>query len=70
MRVRLNGRPEDLPDRLDGGLLADLLEHLGIGDPRGIAVALDGDVVPRSSWSTTRLTEGQTVEVLRAIQGG
>jgi sulfur carrier protein len=67
MRVQLNGRPEDLPN---GGLLADALERLGVDDPRGVAVALDGEVVPRSSWSTIRLAEGQSVEVLRAVQGG
>ena len=67
MRVQLNGRPEILPD---GGLLTDALERLGVDDPRGVAIALDGEVVPRSRWSTIRLAEGQTVEVLRAVQGG
>ncbi|HEY8201723.1 MAG TPA: sulfur carrier protein ThiS [Actinomycetota bacterium] len=67
MRVQLNGQPQDLPD---GGLLADAFKHLGIGDPRGVAVALDGEVVPRSRWPVTRLTEGQIIEILRAVQGG
>ena len=67
MRVRLNGNPQDLPD---GALLADAFERLGIGDPRGVAVALDGEVVPRSRWSTTQVTEGQAIEILRAVQGG
>lgn len=67
MRIELNGRPEAVPE---GGLLADVLERLGVDDPRGVAVALDGEVVPRSRWSTTRLAEGQTVEILRAVQGG
>ena len=67
MRVQLNGRPEILPD---GGLLTDALERLGVDDPRGVAIALDGEVVPWSRWSTIRLAEGQTVEVLRAVQGG
>jgi sulfur carrier protein len=67
MRVRLNGQPHDLPD---GGLLADALQRLGVEDPRGVAVALDGEVVPRSRWSTTRLADGQAVEIVRAVQGG
>jgi sulfur carrier protein len=67
MRVRLNGQPQDLPD---GGLLTDALERLGVDDPRGVAVALDGEIVPRGRWSTTRLAEGQSVEILRAVQGG
>lgn len=37
---------------------------------RGMAVALDGEVVPRSAWESTRIAEGQVVEVLAAIQGG
>ena len=40
------------------------------GDQRGVAVAIDGEVVPRSEWDRTRLREGQKVEVLAAIQGG
>lgn len=67
MLVRLNGRTETVPD---GGLLADVLARLGVDDPRGVAVALDGEVVPRGRWATTRLREGQAVEVLRAVQGG
>ena len=37
---------------------------------RGVAVALDGEVVPRGEWEATALREGQSVEVLAAIQGG
>jgi len=39
-------------------------------EARGVAVALDGEVVPRSEWTATRLAEGRRVEVLAAIQGG
>ena len=37
---------------------------------RGVAVAVDAEVVPRTEWETHELTEGARVEVLRAIQGG
>ena len=37
---------------------------------RGVAVAVDGEVVPRGRWAGTRLTEGQQVEVVRAVGGG
>ena len=37
---------------------------------RGVAVAVDAEVVPRGQWETTELDEGARVEVLRAIQGG
>ena len=37
---------------------------------RGVAVALDGEVVPRGEWATTELRDGQQLEVLHAVQGG
>ena len=40
------------------------------GGRLGVAVALDAAVVPRSRWQDTRLTEGQTVEIITAMQGG
>jgi sulfur carrier protein len=48
--------------------VAALLEHLGYPD-RGIAVAIDFTVLPRSGWATT-LSEGARLEVLTAVQGG
>jgi sulfur carrier protein len=36
----------------------------------GIAVAVNGEVVPRGSWPDTRLTDGDRVEVVTAMQGG
>ena len=49
--------------------VADVVRSL-VEAERGIAVALDGEVVPRSAWSRTRVRDGQHVEVLRAVQGG
>jgi sulfur carrier protein len=37
---------------------------------RGVAVALDGEVVPRRLWDEVSLREGQRVEVVQAVQGG
>jgi sulfur carrier protein len=37
---------------------------------RGIAVAVNGDVVTRSAWESVTLTDGDRVEVLTAVQGG
>jgi sulfur carrier protein len=42
----------------------------GATDGRGVAVALDGEVVPRGQWASTEVHDGQQVEVLRAVQGG
>jgi thiazole synthase len=68
MRVELNGEPVALPE---GAAVTLAVEASGAaGDQRGLAVAIDGEVVPRSEWDRTRLREGQKVEVLAAIQGG
>jgi len=37
---------------------------------RGVAVAVDGEVVSRGAWGRTSLSDGQSVEVLQAVQGG
>jgi thiazole synthase len=69
MRIELNGTDVELPV---GASLADAVRESG-AEPaaaRGIAVALDGVVVPRAEWSATLLTDGRRVEVLAAIQGG
>ncbi|HEU5141839.1 MAG TPA: sulfur carrier protein ThiS, partial [Solirubrobacterales bacterium] len=68
MRIELNGEPRELPA---GATLADAVRESGAeGPPRGVAVALDGEVVPRSQWGAMPLREGSSVEVLAAIQGG
>ena len=68
MRVVLNGEPRELPD---GATVVDAVEASGAPASRGgIAVAVDGEVVPRGEWGADRLAEGQHVEVLQAVQGG
>ena len=46
-----------------------LLEFLGLPE-KGIAVAVDGTVLPRSNWDTTTVEKGWTIDVLTAVQGG
>ena len=69
MRIELNGEPRELPA---GATLADAVRDERAPSRRaaGVAVALDGEVVPRGEWASTPLAEGQRVEVLAAIQGG
>ena len=66
MTITLNGRPHDVPD---GATLDDLVARLALPD-RGIALALDQDVVPRSAWPRTVLRDDAQVEVVTAMQGG
>ncbi len=68
MKVHLNGRPVELAE---GVTVRAAVVATGAGaDERGIAVALDGAVVPRSAWDTTTLHEDAQLEVLRATAGG
>jgi thiazole synthase len=68
VRIELNGEPHELPA---GATLADAVRESGAEQGgRGVAVALDGEVVPRGEWAATPLAEGHSVEVLAAIQGG
>lgn len=62
----VNGERRDLRP---GTTLADVVAAL-TGAPSGVAVAVDGDVVPRSAWGSTEVREGVRVEVLTAVQGG
>jgi len=66
MRVVLNGEHHDLPD---GALVRDAIHATGAA-AQGIAVAIDGEVVPRASWDRVVLRDGQRVEVVQAVQGG
>jgi len=51
--------------------VADLMGTLGFESAaRGVAVALNGAVVPRSSWHETRLNDGDAIEIIHAVQGG
>ena len=68
MIIELNGRSVELRA---GATVADaVIEAGGDGDSRGIAVAVDGEVVRRADWGKTELRSDQTVEVVRAVQGG
>jgi sulfur carrier protein len=66
--VTVNGAPRELAP---GATVASVVELLDVApDARGVAVALDGEVVSRSEWPTAQLREGAMVEVVAAIQGG
>ena len=68
MIVELNGQTEELPD---DATVADAVKAVGVnGETRGVAVAVDGEVVRRADWVTTPLADRQAIEVVRAVQGG
>jgi sulfur carrier protein len=68
VRVLLNGESAELAE---GATVQAAVESLDLpASGRGVAVAVDAEVVPRTEWETHELQEGARVEVLRAIQGG
>jgi sulfur carrier protein len=68
MKVVLNGEQRELAEAAS---VRDAVAAAGAPDEgRGVAVALDGEVVPRRLWDEVSLTEGQRVEVVQAVQGG
>ena len=70
MQVTVNGEATDLAaDSTVADLVAAPLARTAAGHDR-VAVARNGDVVPRSSWAATRLTPGDAVEVLAPTAGG
>ena len=68
MKVLLNGADAELDAGATIRTALDALDLPGAG--RGVAVAVDAEVVPRGQWDSTELHEGARVEILRAIQGG
>jgi len=65
--IRVNGQDEVLAVDTLAALLAEKALDTG---QRGIAVALNGEVVPRAAWPQTKLRAGDSVEIVRARQGG
>jgi sulfur carrier protein len=66
MTVTVNGERRELDE---GTTVAALVAGLGTGG-RGVAVAVNQEIVSRSRWEGTPLSPGDRVEVLGAAQGG
>jgi sulfur carrier protein len=68
MEITVNG---DKTHCDDGETVADLLARLDVAaDAKGVAVAVNRAVVPRRRWAQTPLGDGDSVEVIQAVQGG
>ena len=66
--LSVNGVPRQVPA---GATIADVVASLTEQeDPRGVAVAVDRCVIPRSEWATTAARAGSLVEVVGAAAGG
>ena len=68
MNVVLNGERHELDE---GATVRAAITASGApSEGRGVAVALDGEVVPRARWDEVPLSDGARVEVVQAVQGG
>lgn len=68
MRFRVNGEDSAIDDSVT---VSSVIRSMG-RDPSapGVAVAVNGEVVPRSEWESRAVGDGDEVEVLAAIGGG
>jgi sulfur carrier protein len=65
--ILVNGEPRER----DGATIVELLSDLGVEDrARGVAVAVNGEIVPRPQWHEHRVADGDRIEALSAMQGG
>ncbi len=68
VHVTINGDRRELPA---GATVASVVASLhNAPEGRGVAVALEGEVVPRAQWPSTELHDGAAIEVVVAVQGG
>ena len=65
MKITINGREQSC----DSATLAQLIEHLGMKQDR-VAVELNRNIVPRTQWQETKLSEGDQLEVVHFVGGG
>lgn len=68
MKITVNGADREIPDGVSVDAVVALITGSGAG--RGIAVAVNDEVVPRVRWAQTLLREGDVVEALTAVPGG
>jgi sulfur carrier protein len=66
VHLTVNGERQVVPS---GATVGSLVAGMGV-EPRGIAVAIDGEVVPRRTWPDRGLRAGEQVEILTIAQGG
>ncbi len=66
MKIRINGQEREFSE---GMTVTALLEALGI-EPRGVAVEVNREIVPRALHGERRLKDGDSIEIVRMVGGG
>jgi len=68
MTILVNGNTHDIEEERT---LEELLLEFEISkEMKGIAVALNDDVIPKKMWSDTKVQSSDRIEIIRAVQGG
>jgi sulfur carrier protein len=66
LRIEINGRTREIDGPCSIGEIVDG----EVADRRGVAVAVDGEVLPRTAWDDSLVTDGTRLEIVGAVQGG
>lgn len=66
MRITVNGKPRDIDHEMP---LPEFLQALDI-NPRLVAVAINGDVIPKDQYASATVRAGDALEVVRMVGGG
>ena len=69
MQLQINGQSRQL-DGDQTRTVAELINFLNVEAERGVAVAVNDQVVPRGKWGEARVGDGDRIEIIRATQGG
>ena len=70
MNLTVNGEPRESASTNLTDLWRSETEHLNLDSPKGYAIALNGALIRKDKWQTTTLSDGDRVEIVRAMQGG
>ncbi len=66
MKITVNGKPREIDGETD---LPSFLRTFGI-NPQLVAVAINGEVVPKHDYASARVRAGDVLEVVRMVGGG
>ena len=69
MNVTVNGKPRDVANGAPDTDVSSFLRALEV-NPRLVAVAINGDVIPKDQYDSARVHDGDAIEVVRMVGGG
>ena len=67
MKIKVNKREKIMPDNIS---VSELMKLLNYSDTSGIALAIDEEVIPKTEWDNTKLSDGANITIIQATCGG